>query len=164
MEGRTLYVVFLDLTNAFPSTDHASLWLMMYKRGVAGPLFDWIHMLYSGMSYVVHMGHSSSPSFQSMVGILAGDSGSPGFWNFFASDLSFVPHPEDICIGGHCVMNIEQADDGAMFSCGQMGLQSHLDIYSPWASHKGLLVNITKTKVCYPLLWSAQDISQLIAQ
>ncbi|PBK94116.1 hypothetical protein ARMGADRAFT_1101013, partial [Armillaria gallica] len=32
-----------------------------------------------------------------------------------------------------------------MFS-GQNGLQSHLDVYSPWASRKGLLVNIAKTK------------------
>ncbi|SJL09557.1 uncharacterized protein ARMOST_12937 [Armillaria ostoyae] len=62
------------------------------------------------------------------------------------SDLSFVPHPEDICIGGHHVMNIEQADDSMMFSSGQNGLQSHLDVYGPWASRKGLLVNIAKTK------------------
>lgn len=144
-EGKTLHVVFPDLTNTFPSMDHASLWSMMYKKGVAGPLFDWLHMLYDGMSYVVRMGSAFSAPFRSTVGILAGDSGSPGFWNFFASDLVFVPHPEDISIGGRRVMNIEQADDGAMFS-GPLGLQAHLDVYGPWASRKGLLVNIPKTK------------------
>ncbi|PBK69040.1 hypothetical protein ARMSODRAFT_936258 [Armillaria solidipes] len=117
----------------------------MYKKGVAGPLFDWLRMLYDGMSYVVRMGSAFSASFRSTVGILAGDSGSPGFWNFFASDLVFVPHPEDISIGGRRVMNIEQADDGAMFS-GPLGLQAHLDVYGPWSSRKGLLVNIPKTK------------------
>lgn len=102
---------------------------MMYKRGVAGPLFGWICMLYSSMSYVVHMSHSSSLSFQLTVGILVDNLGLPGFWNFFASDLSFVPHPEDICIGSHHVMNIKQANNGAIVSCKQNGLQSHLDVY-----------------------------------
>ncbi len=48
------------------------------------------------------------------MGILAGDSGSPGFWNFFSSDLDFCLHPEDVMIGGHPVMNIEHADNGAI--------------------------------------------------
>lgn len=145
-EGRTLYVAFPDLTNAFPSTDHASLWSMMYKRGVSGPLFDWLRLLYSGMSYVVHVGKESSSGFVSTMGILAGDSGSPGFWNFFSSDLHFAPHPEDLRIDGHAVMNIEHADDGAIFSS-ENGLQVHLNTFARWTARKGLTVNISKTKV-----------------
>ncbi|KAK0432300.1 hypothetical protein EV421DRAFT_1719604 [Armillaria borealis] len=80
------------------------------------------------------------------MGILAGDSGSPGFWNFFSSDLKFSPHPEDMMIDGHPVMNIEHADDGAIFS-GLNGLQAHLDTFARWTSRKGLTVNISKTKV-----------------
>ncbi len=81
------------------------------------------------------------------MGILAGDSGSPGFWNFFSSDLDFCLHPEDVMIGGHPVMNIEHADNGAIFS-GLNGLQAHLDTFAHWTLHKGLTVNISKTKVC----------------
>lgn len=145
-EHRTLYVTLPDLTNAFPSTDHASLWSMMHKKGIAGPLFDWLHLLYSGMSYVVRVGKETSGAFTSTMGILAGDSGSPDFWNFFSSDLEFTPHLEDMMIDGHRVMNIEHADDGAIFS-GVHGLQVHLDTFAEWTSHKGLSVNIQKTKV-----------------
>ncbi|KAK0188412.1 hypothetical protein F5146DRAFT_664893 [Armillaria mellea] len=42
-------------------------------------------------------------------------------------------------------MNIEHADDGALFSSAR-ALQVHLDEYSQWSNRKGLRVNIAKTK------------------
>ena len=47
--GITLYVAFVDCSNAFPWTDHAKLWLKLYHNGAGGPLFDWIHILYHRM-------------------------------------------------------------------------------------------------------------------
>jgi hypothetical protein len=47
----TLYVVFADLSNAFPSTDQATLWLKMRGAGTGGPIFDWLCMLYKQMVY-----------------------------------------------------------------------------------------------------------------
>ncbi|KAI5822343.1 hypothetical protein K523DRAFT_221733, partial [Schizophyllum commune Tattone D] len=38
--GETLYVVFMDLSNAFPSTDQALLWLKLLRRGATGTMFD----------------------------------------------------------------------------------------------------------------------------
>ncbi|KAK0236480.1 hypothetical protein EDD85DRAFT_737471, partial [Armillaria nabsnona] len=38
--GHSLYVILPDLTDAFPLTDHSSLWVLIYKCGVSGPLFD----------------------------------------------------------------------------------------------------------------------------
>ncbi|KAL1751171.1 hypothetical protein FB107DRAFT_222565, partial [Schizophyllum commune] len=39
-EGKALYVVFPDLTNAFPSTVPEVLWLQLYEAGMRGPMFD----------------------------------------------------------------------------------------------------------------------------
>ncbi|KAJ7918127.1 hypothetical protein B0H13DRAFT_1607634, partial [Mycena leptocephala] len=39
-EGKTLFVFFGNMTNAFPYTDVARLWTDMYAAGVSGPLFD----------------------------------------------------------------------------------------------------------------------------
>ncbi|KAJ7077090.1 hypothetical protein C8R44DRAFT_569417, partial [Mycena epipterygia] len=39
-EGRTLRIAFLDITNAFSSTNHDLLWTKLYKTGVTGKLFD----------------------------------------------------------------------------------------------------------------------------
>ncbi|KAF5367868.1 hypothetical protein D9615_010473 [Tricholomella constricta] len=41
-----LYVVFADISNAFPSTEQATLWLKMRRMGANGHLFDWLRMLY----------------------------------------------------------------------------------------------------------------------
>ncbi|KAK0432915.1 uncharacterized protein EV420DRAFT_1755143 [Desarmillaria tabescens] len=71
--GKPLYVVLPDHTNAFPSTDHSSLWVMMYKHGAADPLFDWLCTMYPGMRYCVKMGNTLSTPFRSDIGILAGD-------------------------------------------------------------------------------------------
>ncbi len=141
-----MYVVFPDLTNMFPWLDLSSLWSMMYRKGIAGPMFDWIHMLYGAMTYVVHLNGVMSDPFLSTIGLMTGDNRSLGFWNFFSSDLKFRPHEDDIWIGEHQVMNIKYTDDGALFSSAK-GLQSHLDEYSCWTNQKGLCVNIAKTKV-----------------
>ncbi|KAI5895923.1 uncharacterized protein SCHCODRAFT_02491516 [Schizophyllum commune H4-8] len=38
--GETLHVVFMDLSNAFPSTDQPLLWLKLLRRGATGPMSD----------------------------------------------------------------------------------------------------------------------------
>lgn len=44
-DGKALYVVFPDLANAFPWLNLSSLWSMMYRKGIAGPIFDWIRIM-----------------------------------------------------------------------------------------------------------------------
>jgi hypothetical protein len=44
--GVTLYVAAIDATNAFPSTDHCTLWLKLARMGMAGPVSDWLRKTY----------------------------------------------------------------------------------------------------------------------
>lgn len=62
-QGKVLYVAFVDLENAFPSTDLATLWLKLQELGVGGPMFDWVRHMYRDMDYVVRMGSSCSNTF-----------------------------------------------------------------------------------------------------
>ncbi|KAK0183918.1 hypothetical protein F5146DRAFT_939180, partial [Armillaria mellea] len=39
-QRRPLYVAVVDATNAFPSTDRATLWLKLQRLGMGGPIFD----------------------------------------------------------------------------------------------------------------------------
>ncbi|PBL03023.1 hypothetical protein ARMGADRAFT_913249, partial [Armillaria gallica] len=41
-DGHVLYVAFVDLENAFPSTDLSILWTKMHWLGVGGAMYDWI--------------------------------------------------------------------------------------------------------------------------
>ena len=55
-EGKTLYVFFGDMTNAFPYTDVGRLWTDMYSAGVSGPFFDLMRLIYARMAYAVKFG------------------------------------------------------------------------------------------------------------
>nr|GAT46372.1 predicted protein [Mycena chlorophos] len=85
--GRTLYVAYVDFSNAFPWTDQETLWLKLRKLGMSGPIFDGLRMLYGKMEYHVKHGDTTSEHYKALLGLLTGDPASPGLWNLFLSDL-----------------------------------------------------------------------------
>ncbi len=146
--GRPLYVVLPDLTNAFPSTDHSLLWVMMYKRGAGGALFDWLRSMYNGMRYCIKMGDSYSHTFDSDIGILAGDGTSPSVWDFFGSDFNPRPHPDDVRFGDRHILNVVIWPTTGLFGPRhQPESNSTVMIMVPGHARKGLLINYGKTKV-----------------
>ncbi|TFY78660.1 hypothetical protein EWM64_g5349, partial [Hericium alpestre] len=140
-----LYTVFVDLTNAFPSTDHPALWLKLFCHAAGGPLFDFMHALYARMQYVVCADGSFSAPFTSGHGILAGDSASPMFWLLFMSDLLLPDNPADISLDGVSMSHLEQADDIVLFSTCPMALQRKLDALARWCGLNFLVINLCKS-------------------
>ncbi|KAJ7150015.1 hypothetical protein C8R43DRAFT_951577 [Mycena crocata] len=88
------------MTNAFPTTDIATLWSLLYTQGVAGPWFDFIRMVYAGMSYVVRSEGAYSAAFRCLIGLLTGDTASPGFWNVYFADFRLPHHDADVRLNG----------------------------------------------------------------
>ncbi|KAF9032298.1 hypothetical protein BDZ89DRAFT_900739, partial [Hymenopellis radicata] len=39
-EGKVLWTAFVDISNAFPSTNHDALWIKLHKMGATGKIFD----------------------------------------------------------------------------------------------------------------------------
>ncbi|KAI5833292.1 hypothetical protein K523DRAFT_265688 [Schizophyllum commune Tattone D] len=103
-------------------------------------------MLYRRMSYVVKQGSTHSDAFLSTVGILAGDSASPGLWNLYFSDLCIPPRAGDVFLDGICVSHVEQADDVALFSMAWRDLQKHMDTFSTWCKVNFVVISAAKTK------------------
>lgn len=97
--NETVWVAFVDLTNAFPSVDQSVLWAKLRAWGAGGPLFDWMRMLYDRMQYIVRFNGEYSAYFQSLAGILIGDPASPVLWNLFFADFKCKPHPDDVFLG-----------------------------------------------------------------
>ena len=143
--GITLYVAFVDCSNAFPWTDHATLWLKLYCNGAGGPFFDWIHILYHHIRYCVRLDKDISEEFKSLIGILTGDSASPDLWTVFLADFRPPSDEADIILGGTAIGNLEQADDMVLFSSTAIGLQKKLNYMWHYGSVNFLLVNIIKT-------------------
>lgn len=143
-------MVFLDISNAFPSVDLPSLWVQLYEMGVGGPIFDWLRNLYARMAYIVRVNGELSEAFQSVIGVLTGDTGSPFFWILFMSDLQIPVQPGDIKLAGRSIPDVEHADDCAVWGTIRPSVQHHLNHFGRWARRKGLLTNVPKTKsMCF---------------
>jgi hypothetical protein len=99
-QGHTIHVACVDFTNAFPSTDQPTLWLKLFRMGMAGKIFDWLRMLYKHMAYYVKHGDMVSAQFKAFIGLLTGDPASPILWNLFLSDLSMLLFPGKIAQSG----------------------------------------------------------------
>ncbi|KAF5374622.1 hypothetical protein D9615_008976 [Tricholomella constricta] len=142
--GKSVYIAFIDLENAFPSTDIPLLWTKLYRKGVAGPIFDWLRTLYADMNYILHL-----PSC-----LLTGDTASPSLWNIYFSDLSIPDHVDDVRLHGRAVSHVEQADDVVLFTTSPHGLQFKVDCLSDWCSVSRLIISADKSR------WSIAKASQ----
>jgi len=146
-EGKPLYVAFVDLKNAFPSTDLPTLWVKLYQAGLAGPLFDWLRMLYARMSYMVRSNGTLSSAFKSFLGLLTGDTASPILWNLYFADIGdYIPsHCDDIVLQ-RPMSHLEQADNVVLFSTSLNGLQSKVDGFFRWCKVNFMVLSVAKTK------------------
>ncbi|KAF5341050.1 hypothetical protein D9611_006157 [Ephemerocybe angulata] len=148
-QGRPLYAVFVDLTNAFPSAHHATLWLKLRRLGAGGRMFDWLRWIYGEMTYFVLHDGEKSDEFKSSVGILIGDTCSPILWALYMSDLpGFMSRDDgDVSLDGISVTNVEQADDVLLLSMSREGLRRKVEGISRWCQVNFMLFNETKSVV-----------------
>lgn len=144
-QGKTLFVGLIDLKNAFPSTDRSTLWVKLHCMGISGPLLDWLKMLYREMTYMVKQGHRCSAEIVSILGILAGDPGSPNLWNLFLADFKMSWHPDDMFLNGVHVPKLEHADDIATASASVPGFQLKLWEVETYAGNNGCEVSLVKS-------------------
>jgi hypothetical protein len=153
-QGTPLYAAYLDLKNAFPGTDRPTLWVKLAVMGIAGPMIEWLKMLYDRIRYLVRLDGRYAAVFQSLLGILTGDPGSPHLWNLFMSDFILACHPQDINLNGVPITNVEHADDILATSGGTTGFQNHLTGSQSWANDNGCETLIIK---CVYQIFSARQ-------
>jgi hypothetical protein len=169
--GKTLFVAFIDLENAFPSTDLPNLWTKLYQAGVSGPIFDWCRMLYKKMSYIVRHAGAHSSSFKSLIGVLTGDTVSPALWNIYFADLEIPDDPDDVILDGRHVSHVEQADDVALLSTSTRGLQCKINHFLIWCCLNFTIISAIKSKWMaigpltgrLPVLYVAEEIIELVS-
>ncbi|KAF5374013.1 hypothetical protein D9615_009920 [Tricholomella constricta] len=142
-----LFVAAVDATNAFPSTDHPSLWLKLTRMGMGGPLFDWLRMIYGKMEYYVRHGAEESPLFKALIGLLTGDPASPVLWNLYMSDLTMPPDIDDVLLADIPISLMAHADDILIISRTANGLARKLMILEKWCSRNFIVINLIKTVI-----------------
>ena len=146
--GKTLYMAFIDLTNAFPSKDLPTLWSKLFTVGVSGPLFDWLCMLYACMSYVLCDRGGLTSAFKSVMGVLTGDTASPILWNIYFADLGTWLEDDavDVILFNHQISHIEQVDYVALFTMSLPALQQKVDGFLLWCNTNYMSISPQKSK------------------
>ena len=147
-ENKALYVAFIDLKNAFPSTHLPTLWSKLYCSGVSGPFFDWLRMLYARMAYVMRDRSSLTAPFKSVIGVLTGDTASPILWNIYFADLEadLAGSVSDVVMNYQRISHVEQADDVALFSTSLYSVQQMLDGFLRWCTRNRMTISASKSK------------------
>ncbi|KAF7344870.1 RNA-directed DNA polymerase from mobile element jockey [Mycena venus] len=143
--GLTIYMAAVDATNAFPSTDHPTLWLKLIHMGMGGAIFNWLCMLYERMEYYVGHGDQNSAEFKAFIGLLTGDPASPVLWNLFMADLVMLDDPDNPILSNIRIAILAQADDILLISLSAAGLQRRLNALGTWCSKNFIVVNKIKT-------------------
>jgi hypothetical protein len=143
--GKPLFVAFADLSNAFPSTDQATLWLKMRAAGAGGAILDSLRMLYRRMTYIVRYESEVSTMFRALIGILIGDTTSPILWTLYLSDFKLLSDATtDILLAGMFITNLEQADDVIMISLTADGAQRKMNALWKSLHFDGPSANLTE--------------------
>ncbi|EJD32697.1 hypothetical protein AURDEDRAFT_178206 [Auricularia subglabra TFB-10046 SS5] len=97
------------------------------------------------MRYRLQIDDRLSAEMVSDIGILMGDPGSPLAFLLYISDFTTIDHPDDVILSGSRVSHLEHADDIAIFSTSEAGLQLKLNELAAWASLNQMQVNLKKT-------------------
>ncbi|KAF5349818.1 hypothetical protein D9758_010233 [Tetrapyrgos nigripes] len=123
----TLFVTFVDISNAFPSTNHNALWNRLEDLGLTGIYYDWLCNLYCDMRYHIVQGENASEDFEAGSGVLMGDPASPLLWNLYLSTFSLNPDSDDCILNGTQISHLEHANNMVIISHTSYGLQKHLN-------------------------------------
>lgn len=140
-------MAFVDLTNAFPSVDRATLWIKLRSYGVSGPIIDCLRAIYPRMQYTVRLNGQFSEPFGSDIGILAGDPASPLAFLLYLADFCPPADPDDLRILDTAIAHLEHADDMVLMSTTRQGLQRKLLYLEIWASSNFMESNPRKCNV-----------------
>ncbi|VDB85252.1 unnamed protein product [Peniophora sp. CBMAI 1063] len=142
-----VYVAFIDISNAFPSTDRDILFVKLQRMGCVGPVVDWLRRLYKDMAYVVQLEGAYSEEFSSDIGVLIGDPSSPTLWNLFLSDFCPPEDEQDPIIAGVRMPILTHADDMVGMKLGDRGMQALLSYVGRYSSRSQVVTNAIKTKM-----------------
>ena len=172
---RKLYCCFVDFKKAFDLVPRDSLWEVLKKRGMSGRVLSSLQSMYEQDKACVLTSEGPTAMFDCSIGVKQGCPASPLLFSLYLDELETLL--EDASEQTDCprlarllIAILLFADDIALFSYSQMGLQHQLDILQEFCATRGLKVNVQKTKSMVfegrrthtpPLTYASADIEQV---
>ena len=150
-EKRKLYCCFVDFKKAFDLVPRHTLWKILEQRGMKGRVLTSLKTMYAADKACVLTHDGPTNLFDCSIGVKQGCPASPLLFGLYLDELEKLLEDAFDDLDCPCVANILLAillfaDDIALFSYTQRGLQRQLDILEAFCAARGLTVNVNKTK------------------
>lgn len=149
-ETKSLYVCFVDLRKAFDTVWRGGLFHKMLNYGIGGKLYNVISDMYSKSSACIKLTNGNTSYFETDIGVKQGCVISPTLFNIFLNDIPNIFDTEKsgpVFIHEKLLNCLMYADDIALISSSEEGLQHCLDKLDKYCNEWKLSVNCKKTKV-----------------
>uniref|UniRef100_A0A1X7SQQ4 Reverse transcriptase domain-containing protein n=1 Tax=Amphimedon queenslandica TaxID=400682 RepID=A0A1X7SQQ4_AMPQE len=133
--------IYLDFRKAFDSVPHNKLLLKLWKSGIVGPLWDWLHVYLSERRQCVVVNGTTSSFLKVLSGVPQGSVLGPLLFLMYINDLSTLSVPSDILLfadDSKCLQTISTTRDCSL-------LQDSLESALQWSKDWDLAFNTSKT-------------------
>jgi len=147
-DGKKIYVAFVDFKKYFDMINRTFLYYKLLKLNITGNFYHLIKSMYENCEYSIKTEQGLSEPLPSNCGVKQGCNLSPTLANLFQNDLHDIF--DDTCnpvdLDGLKFNSLSWADDLALFSTSEEGLQNCLNKLGDYCKKWGLQVNTKKTK------------------
>lgn len=146
--NKSIFIAFIDYVKAFDLLEHEYIWESLIEQGVDLIYIRILKNIYDNSTAAIFI-ETIGPFFNTKRGVKQGDPLSPKLFNavleriFQKIDIETL----GININGKTLTSIRFADDVAVFSETENGLQEMLDQINEESKKAGLQINIEKTKI-----------------
>ena len=151
-ENKDTSVCFVDAKKAFDTVNRECLWFKLMSIGIKGKILNAIQYLYENLSCTVRINNQETDWFRVTQGVKQGCVISPTLFSIYVNDLA--KELEDM----QCELSIQEtmhisvlfyADDIAIISETEGGMQQMLDKLNDWCNKWRIVINENKTKILH---------------
>jgi hypothetical protein len=149
IERKRIFVAFIDFRKAYDTVNRTLLLLKLQKLGINGLFYSNMKVSLNSISYLIKVNGGHLKPISSTVGLKQGGILSPLLFNIFIDDISkiFDDTCDPICALKQPLSHLLYADDLALLSYSQAGLNNCLSKLKEYCEKWKLGVNLTKSEV-----------------
>ena len=146
---KPIYACFINFKKAFDSVWRYGMFVKLVRYGLSLKVLKLLSVMYSLLQSCVKIGHSTTNSFETNVGVRQGCNLSPTLCNLFLNDLPecFSTDAYPVNLHDMKINVLMYADDVILLSESATGLQNSLNDLLHYCHEWKLDVNLKKTKI-----------------